>query len=359
MQNCRAKKLSSVIAVLCLCAGLIPGCTSTTPDCSKPDVFCVGLVTDGGRVDDQAFNQAAWQGVEQARAEGIADWTAAIQTVDPRDYEENIRVFGEAGYRVIVTVGDGMGDATRDMAGQYPTVYFIGVDQYTPQGKEVLPNLAGLVFPEGQIGFLAGTLAALMTQTGHVGAVLGSDALPPMKRYGDGFQAGVDSISSKLNLTISYHNDVSLDKTLDDPKWGASTAGSLLAGQADVIFGVGGTTGSNALLAAAKQGAYVIGAETDEYYTLPDAAPQMLTSVLKQIAPGTERLIELAKEARLQAGSFPAGDYLGQVGLAPYHDLESAVPQEVKVHLAELNWALLSGGIQLGSPAPIQSTLSP
>ena len=37
-------------------------------DCSSPDVFCVGLVTDVGEIDDKSFNQSAWEGAFQLLA---------------------------------------------------------------------------------------------------------------------------------------------------------------------------------------------------------------------------------------------------------------------------------------------------
>jgi basic membrane protein A len=75
------KKLFSVIAVLVLASMLIPACTPTAPDCTKPDVFCVGLVTDVGKVDDKSFNQTAWEGVQKAKTDGVANWVQYIETM--------------------------------------------------------------------------------------------------------------------------------------------------------------------------------------------------------------------------------------------------------------------------------------
>jgi basic membrane protein A len=335
-----------------MCAMLLPACAKTAPDCTRPEVFCVGLVTDVGRLDDKAYNQAAWQGVEQAKTAGVADWTASIETVDARDYEENVRVFAEAGYDVIVTVGEALGDATRSMAEAYPSIYFIGIDQDQQGVESPLPNLVGLVFPEEQLGYLAGVLAASMTQTGLVGAILGSDAWPPMRRYGEGFEAGVVSVSTEVAVTVTYHNEVGLDETFDDPKWGAATAAALIKNNADILFTVGGTTGTGALIAAAKQNIYVIGAETDEYYTVPEAGAYLLTSVLKQITPGTAQLIELAGKDQRQTEPFPTGNYLGQVSLAPYHDLLDVVPQAVQLRMSDLSRILPLGEVQILEPTP-------
>jgi basic membrane protein A len=346
------KNLHFVTAILVTAGLFIPGCTPKSYDCKQLDVFCVGLVTSVGRRDDRAYNQAAWEGIQQAKTDGVATWITSIETVDARDYEENIRVFAEAGYDVIVTAGEALNDATRVAAKAYPGSYFIGVDQDQLANKDFSPNLAGLVFAEDQIGFLAGALAALMSNTSQVGAVCGSDAVASMLRYGDGFRAGAAYINPGVLATVVYHNEVGLDKTFTDPEWGAATANTLIDAGADIIFGIGGTTGSNAIVAAVMRGAYGIGADIDEYYTLPVAAPHLYTSVVKLIASAVAELVKTARDAQTQTSVFPAGNYVGQVGLAPYHDLVSFVPEEVKQRLTELVQSLDSGELETGIPVP-------
>ena len=344
----RMKKSLSIFLFLALVMLFVPGCASKASNCKQPEVFCVGLVTPGGQLDDRAYNQAVWDGIRQAKADGVVDWIASIETVDARDYSDNLDVFGDAGYDVIVTIGSAMGDATRAAAKAYPGSYFIGVDQDQSANQEFLPNLVGLVFPEDQIGYLAGALAALMTKTGQVGAVCGSDEDLSMGRYGAGFEAGAKAIRPDIQVSVVYHNDVSLAKTFSDPEWGARTANSLIDGGVDIIFGVGGTTGSNALVAAAMRGAYGIGADFDEYYILPVAAPHLYASVLKMIAPDLVKLIGAAKDAQSRHSVFQTVDYTGEIGLSSYHDLSSAVPDQAKTRMQELNQGLLSGAIKTG-----------
>jgi basic membrane protein A len=62
---------------------------------------------------------------------------------------------------------------------------------------------------------------------------------------------------------------------------------------------------------------------------------------MKLLTPGTFDLIKLAKE-----GNFPAGNYLGLAGYAPYHDLDSAVPAEVKTKMEEIAKGLIDGSIK-------------
>ena len=344
------KKLHLIFVFLIMVGLFVPGCVPKVANCGQPEVFCVGLVTDGGTIDDHSYNQAAWDGIQQAKSAGAADWIASIETVDVRDYNENIRVFADAGYDLIVTVGSGMADATRTEASAYPNLYFVGVDQDQSANQEFNPNLVGLVFPEDQIGYLAGALAAFLSKSGKIGAILGSDASPSMQKYGQGFSAGAAAVKPEVNATVVYHNEVGLDKTFSDPEWGAAQANTMVDAEVDIIFGVGGTTGSNAILGAVMRGAYGIGADTDEYYSLPVAAPHLYTSILKMITPGIVELIKAAKDAQAQTAGFPSGNYTGLVGLAPYHDLDSAIPEDIKTRMSDLTQALRSGDTQTGVP---------
>ena len=337
------------IVVLLLVATFLPACSSSNPDCARPEIVCVGLVTSVGKVDDHTFNQSAWEGVQQAQTEGLVQLAHYIESVDARDYAENIAVFADAGYDVIVTVGSALGQATTVAAEEYPQVYFIGVDQFQEAGAEK-PILAGLVFPEDQAGFLAGALAAQMTVTGKVGAVLGADAYPPVWRYGEGFRAGARYINPEIEVIVAYHNDADFDEASFDPDWGATTAYIMVDEGFDVLFGGSGTTGDGAVVAAAQRGIYVIGAEMDQYFLQSEAAPLLLSSAVKLVKPGTYALIVLARDAQAGTSAFPGGNYTGECSYAPFHDLDSQVPAEVKTRMEDINQGLQENTIKTEVP---------
>jgi basic membrane protein A len=339
-----SKKLYTIFAALMITAMLLSACGTKAdekPDCSKAETFCVGLVTDVGKIDDKSFNQSAWEGVKLTETD-LDAVVQYIETTDPKDYAKNINTFADAKYDVIVTVGFGLGEATIAAAKQYPDVKFIGVDQFQ---EEPLANLAGLNFPEDNAGFLVGALAAMMSKTGKIGAVLGTDAVPPVWRFGEGYRAGALYINPNIEINTVYHNDVGFDKTFTDPEWGKTTAISMIDKGVDIIFGAGGKTGNGALLGAAEKSVYCIGVDTDQYYTVPEAQKFMLSSAMKLITPGTFDLIKLAKE-----GQFPGGNYFGQAGYAPFHDLDGSVPADVKVRMEEIDKALKDGSLKTDVP---------
>ncbi len=142
------KKITLLIFTVCLlaaCAGPNP---NAPLDCSRLDVFCVGLVTDVGKLNDSLANQSAWAGLKQAEKE-LGAHVAYVETAASRDYAKNIAFFADDKYDVIVTVGTNLSEATFEAARQYPDVKFIGVDQAQ---TEKIDNLADLVTSEPQIG---------------------------------------------------------------------------------------------------------------------------------------------------------------------------------------------------------------
>jgi len=311
------------------------------PAAEAPD-FKIGLVTDVGRVNDRSFNQSAWEGVLKAQADlGLTeDDVKYIETQDAKDYADNMGQFIDAGYNVIVTVGFALGDATIEAAKNNPDILFIGVDQF--QG-EALPNLAGLIFHEDQSGYLAGVLAASMTESGTIAAVLGTDLVPPVVAFNEGYIAGAKSVNPDINVISTYHPG-EISQAFVDPEWGAATAKQAIDQGADVVFGAGGITGNGALQeVATHEGLYCIGVDTDQWDTVPAAQPCLISSAMKLIVPGVAELITAAHD-----GTFSGGNVFGAAGLASFHDFESLIPQDVKDLLVATKAGLDDGSISTG-----------
>lgn len=354
------KKFSVVMAVLMVASMLLAACQTAAPaavsaaDCGKANVFCVGLVTDVGKVDDKSFNQSAWEGVQKAKTDGVADWVQYIETTDSKDYAKNLATFADAGYNVIVSNGFNLTDSTYEAAKKYPNIKFIGVDQFLSKDDKhpewPLANLVSISYNEDQSGFLVGALGAMMSASHKLGAVCGTDAVPPVWRYGEGYKAGAayedGKNGTKTEVVVVYHSDVGFDKTFTDPTWGADTANSMIDKGSDVIFGCGGKTGNGAVDAAAQRGVYAIGVDLDQWYTLPEAAKQLLSSAIKPITEPVALVVKLTKD-----GKFPTGGiYWGPSGYAPYHDLASKVPANVDSEMQAVLKGLNDGSIKTNVP---------
>ena len=363
-----AKSSARWLAWGAACALLVVGCSSAPPTesssesgptesssasaalpqdsepCADPETYCVGLVLESGTVDDGGFNEAAWEGVRDGAIATDAVVTY-LESTDADSYAANLDDLGASAYDVVVTTGVDRPDLTVDAATAHPQTRYIGISQDMSGAPA---NAIGLLFPDDEAGYLAGYLAGLMTQTGTVGAVLGSESVVPLKRFGEGYRLGALAARPGTTVIMSYNNE-STD-SFNDPEWGAATTAEQIAGGADVIFGAGGTTGIAALETVAQSpGAgttlFCIGIDVDQYETVPQARPCLLSSAEKFITQGVSDLI-----SDIYAGIAIPQNVEGKVGLAPYHDTASQVPESVKLRMAEVEAGLSDGSIATGVP---------
>ena len=280
---------------------------------------------------------------DAAKALGVEP--KVIETTDPNDYEKNIGQFVSEGYNVIVTVGFNLGEQTITAAKANPDIKFIGVDQFQ---TDTVANLAGLNFNEDQAGYLAGVLAASVSKSGKIGAILGTDAVPPVWRYGEGYRAGAQSVKADINVQTVYHNDVGFDKTFSDPEWGKATALSMIDQGVDVGSARAGAPAMVRWMRAEARkdkGVYAIGVDVDQYFTVETAKDVLISSAMKIIDAGVAAQVKAAAD-----GSFQGGNVFGEVGLAPYHDLDSKVPADVKAKIEDIRKKLLDGSLKTNVP---------
>jgi basic membrane protein A len=338
-----AKTLYACVVLIIITSILLVACqaaTTSVVDCNSAEVFCVGLVTGLGGIDDRAFNQSAWEGIQAAQNENIADKVSYIETIDAKDYNQNIISLAQAGYDVIVTVGEQYSTATASIAKQFPGIFFIGVDQAQ---DEILHNLSGLVFQADYAGFLAGVLAAQITKTNIIAGVFDESELPSSVALKEGYEAGASYINPDIKIISTYY-PLTKELAVSDPRWGANTATAALQDGADVLFSAGVRTGTGALIAAANQiDAYCIGIGSDQWETLPDARNCLVSSAVKMINQGVFDEIKLARD-----GKFPSGNHFGKTELAPFHEFDTIVSPEVKDEIFRITAGLAEGEISTG-----------
>jgi basic membrane protein A len=316
-----------------------PATASPAPAPRSARQLKVGLVTGVGKIDDKSFNQSAWEGVQRAQRE-LGASVKFIETIDPRDSATNIDQLVQDTCDVVVTVGFAIGQATQEAASRYRTVKFLGVEQFQDKPTE---NLAGLIFDGDKAGYLAGALAGLMSERGTVGQVLATDRVPPVVMVGKGYEAGARAVKPAVKVLTAYHPG-GPERGFTDPDWGKATALQMIQQQADVIFAGGGTTGNGGLLGAAERNVLAVGVDTDQWETLPQVRPVLLSSAMKLITPGVFNLIQAVGD-----GTFQGGNVVGEVGLAPFHDTEAKVPNEIKLRLQQIDRGLKDGSIKTGA----------
>ncbi|WP_420628717.1 BMP family lipoprotein [Candidatus Leptofilum sp.] len=317
------------------------------------DLDPVCVVLDTGGENDKSFNEFTLKGARDA-AEEVGIEFSHIVSEAPTDFEKNIDNFVNEGCGLIVTVGFLMGDATAAAARANPDVNFAIIDNgyfpgagcdedvddcYTEEGG--LSNVTSLLFAEDEVGYLAGTLAGCVSDSGVIGSVSGME-IPPVVRFVVGYQNGARAQNSDIETLNVYIPD------FNDPATGKQAGETQIAEGADIIFGVGGNTGNGGLLAAHEAGLLGIGVDVDQYNTYPEVAASLLTSAAKNMDVATGDAVRAYAEGNLQAGIQLATVANGGVGLADYHDQDGNIPDECKAAVEEAESGLADGSIDTG-----------
>jgi basic membrane protein A len=296
--------------------------------------------------------------------------TDFIETTSASDYAANIAQFTDAGYDVVIGVGFLLANDLGDAAAANPDTIFLSVDG-VPGGcaKDAPPdcvahdttwftdNGESLLFAEDQAGYMAGVLAASMSEAGHIGVVGGLVVVPPVELFVEGYINGARSVQDDIPAEFVYTT------SFVDPPQGASAANQMLDAGADVIFAAGGLTGNGALGAACEARAaggnvYAIGVDTDQWETLPEVQPCLLSSATKNIVGAVhDSLFRIAGDEFVPGLHFDNAA-TGGVGLAPFHDFDADVPQEVKDLLETTLAGLADGSITTGAVVDGQTTYS-
>jgi basic membrane protein A len=343
-----------VLILILLLALLISACST-----SVETKVCV--VLDTGGENDRNFNQFTLEGARGAAREAGLPFDHIVTTSD-EDYLPYIRNFVDQGCGLILTVGFLMRDATAIVAMDNPNVHFAIIDAdyypgdvfgdsgytcpetvdscYSEAGG--LANVTSLMFAEDQAGYLAGTLAGCMTETGIIGSVSGME-IPPVIRFVNGYQNGARAIRPDVQTLNSYSAE------FNDAYNGKIQGDKQVAAGADVIFGVGGNTGNGGLLAASDMGLMTIGVDVDQYDIFPEARASLLTSAAKNVDVAAAEAVRAYTAGTLVGGVRQATVATGGVGLAPYHDWEDKIPEECKMAVNQAAQGLVAGTIDTGS----------
>lgn len=336
------KKILWILTLLLAASLVLAACQ---PAAEKPAAaeFKVCQVTDVGGIDDKSFNATAWKGVEDAVADlGVNG--KYLESQQQTDYEVNINAFVEEDCDLIISVGFLLGDATAAAAEANPDQNFAIVDVNYLEA----PNIYGSGFAINEATFLAGYLAAGMTQTGTV-ATFGGINIPPVTIFMDGFVLGVEAYNAAHGTEVNVLGwDVAAQDGLfvgnfESTDDGRTMGESLMDEGADIIMPVAGPVGAGTLAVIEERGSgWIVGVDNDWTVSFANQADYVLASALKNMDKYVYETIEKAMN-----GKFAGGNYLGTlenggVGLG-YGGVE--VPADLQAEIEALIPQIIDGTI--------------
>ena len=294
--------------------------------------FKIGLVTDTGGVNDQSFNQSAWEGL-QAVADEYGVTVNYLESSGDADYVPNITSFMDEDYDLIICVGYMLADATRQCAESDPDQKFAIIDDSSCSD---LDNVTCLMFKQEQASYLVGYVAGLMTETNNIGFVLGN-ASETMHLFGYGYIAG--ATDANPDIKVQQYNAASFA----DAAGGKTAATTMVTNGADIIFHAAGGTGVGVIDGCKEAGIYAIGVDSDQSYLAPDT---IITSAMKRVDVAVETVCKEAIDGTVKGGVETYELSNGGVDIAPTTTL---LPDDVISQVEDVKQKIISGEITVPS----------
>ena len=324
------KKLATLAMATVVSASLLVGC-SGSKESAKDDKITVAMITDVAGVNDQSFNQSAWEGLQRAEKElGIE--VKYLESKQDSDYATNIETLVDENVDLILGVGMKLADAIKEGAELYPEQNFVLVDKELKDAS----NVKSILFKAEESAYLAGLIAGKTTKTNNVGFIGGME-LPVIDTFKYGFMAGVKAANPDAKVQSQYAN------SFTDQAKGKAIANQMYSNGADIVFTCGGDVGTGAIEAAKENGKYAIGVDRDQ----SDLAPKnVLTSAIKRVDVGVYETVKDLLDGKFEGGTVTVyGLDQDAVGIAP--TTKNLVPQDILDYVNQEIEKLKKGDIKV------------
>ncbi len=340
--------LVSLVAAACGSKPSNQGAGSSGGSANSKFLAC--QVTDTGGIDDRSFNATAWKGMQDAQSQ-LGVQVKFLESTTSNDFTPNIQTFVQQKCGLIVTVGFLLGDATKASATANANQKYAIVDFAY---EKTLPNVLGLTFSTDQAAFLAGYVAAGMSKTHKLGT-FGGLKIPTVTIFMDGFWAGIKYYNQKNDANVQLVGWNALkqnglftgDFTNQDN--GKRVTETLLGQGADIILPVAGPVGLGAAAAVKAAGAdkHMVWVDTDGCESAKQYCSLFLTSIEKHMDVAVQTAIKNTVDNQFKGGTYVGTLQNDGVGIAPFHDFESQVPQKLKDDLNTIKQGIVAGSISV------------
>ena len=355
----RGTRPLSAAALLGASALVLAGCGAAPEEGGETQEqatdFTGCIVSDSGGFQDRSFNQNSYEGL-QAVEESMGIEVNQAESQAETDFEPNLTSMVQSGCDLTLSVGFLLADATRAVAEANPESNFAIVDDASIE----LDNVKPLVYNTAEAAFLAGYVAAGSTQSGTVATYGGMD-IPTVTVFMDGFADGIDHYNETKGQDVRLlgwdkdSQDGTFVNSFTDTSAAKTTTQNFINEGADIVLPVAGQAALGTLDAVVEANGgggdevRFVWVDADGYETLDQGQEYQLTSVLKQMSTSVQDVVESAAE-----GEFSNEPYVGTlendgVGIAPFHDQEEAVGEELAAEVEQLRQDIIDGTVTVES----------
>ena len=335
------KRITRAVAALGL-LGLL--CASAAPRPSQAaKLYHVALIIAQGGLGDQAYNDLGYSGLQKAAHNFNNVVVRPIQSANIVAQGATVlRSAGAAGFDLVIDLEGTNFDALAKVAPQFPQAQFAIVNIVVQR-----PNVASVIFNEQDGSYLAGALAAMVTEDTKIPGinpqkiigVIGGTKSTGIDKFVVGYIQGAHAVDPQVKVLVAYANN------FGDPARGKALATTMFQQGADIVYQVAGGTGAGVIQAAQATGHYAIGVDSDQDFLAPG---HVLTSMIKHTDVAVYDLVKLGATGKLHGGStlyFGLAD--GGIDLSPMKYTRSLIPASFLARVAAMKHAIISGKIKV------------
>ena len=242
------KKMWATVLSVTLAAGtmMVPAVSVSAESEYKIAMILNSSISDGG------WGSSCYQAMADAAEE--MGWEYDYKdNVATAEYVTSLTDYADLGYNLIFAPGNEYSDAVEQVAEEYPDTYFCLLN-----GVLETDNIISVLPDAQQIGYMAGCLAGLLTETNNIGFIGGME-IDTTKQKIECFEAAAKQVNPDVNVSSAYAG------SYDDAAKGKEIAGSMMSTyDVDVICGDASAveTGAREALAE-KENRYSIGQPGD------------------------------------------------------------------------------------------------
>lgn len=331
------KRKLALLLIAAMCITMFVSCAAPVEKEVKEDMKFAIVANDA--IGDRGFVDMAYEGIKKASEDFGIEYKVFECHADPSMYMDNLKAAASEYDVIFIVPGYFFDKELEEIKGQYPDNTYIYVD-----GVTSIENVNSATFMQNEGAFLAGSLAALLTQETSVNMInedkivgfVGGADWPVIRDYQAGFEHGVRYADPTVEVIARYAGDHY------DPAKGKDTAYLVSQGGADVIFQAAGPTGLGILEAASAYDFYALGVDTDQGYMQPG---YIVSSMLKRVDTAIYNIVESITKGEELKDVYTFNVANNGIGLARNEYYEEIVPQSVKDRVNEIEQDIISGKV--------------
>ena len=276
---------------------------------------------------ENAWNSRIHLALQQAAEQGLITYEFS-EGIAATDYPRAMREYAEAGAQLVLGESYAVENEAREVAADYPDTAFLMGSSGEPAGD----NFGVFGTYNHEAAYLAGMLAAKMSQTGKFGSV-GGYPIPEVNLLINAFRLGVKEVNPDASFTNAY-----IGAWFDPAKAKEAAIAQIDAGS-DILFGerIGTADG------AQERGAKAIGSLTDYSDRYPDT---VFASAVWNFGPTVEAVVADIKAGNPVGKSYTEYSFMRHGGNELVYN-EAMVPADAIPPMEAKREAITSGAFEV------------